>query len=187
MKHPVSVLRAVDNTNKSASAAKADACVEHLKSITSEYGVLNKALMRTREQLEDLFTGCSPENDATIRQYLDSPKEVDRWLLDGWEKCGRNDRGRTVRVELSEVGRKTMTPLGIACLVRYCRGWIDEAETKVEAMRLEVERLASDPPQDSPTAPDQAPTPKQRRSPKVAAAHPRHSKPSQRQRARQRK
>lgn len=185
MKHPVSVLGVVNKDSNSATPPAAVACAAHLRRITGEYHVLNKALARTREQLTDLFAGCSPQADSAIRQYLDSPAEADRWLLDGWEKCGRNDRGRTVRVELTDIGKKTVTPLGVACLVRYCRGWLDEAEARVAAMRAEVEALASDPQPTNQAERGPGRPPTQQSCPKVPAGHQSHSKPSQSQRRRQ--
>lgn len=171
----------MDNTNNSVSTPPAAPYVSRLELITGQYQVLNKNLMRTREQLSGLFAGCSPEHNDTIHQYLESPAEEDRWLLDGWAKCGRNDHGRSIRVELSEIGRNTVSPFGVACLVRYCRGWIDEAESRVEILRSEMEALSTGRRQTSPGGRDRAKQSERQSFPKAGAGHRSHSKRIQRQ------
>jgi hypothetical protein len=66
-------------------------------------------------------------------------------LLDAWARCGRNDHQRTVDIRLNEQARRTMTPLGLACLVSYARAWLDEAEAR-EAELTAMARSICHPP-----------------------------------------
>ena len=52
-------------------------------------------------------------------------------LIDAWRRCGRNDLGRALKIGVNEVARRTMTPLGLACLVAYAQNYIDEAEDRL--------------------------------------------------------
>lgn len=132
--HPVSVLRSVDKTSKSVTLATAAAKAAAGMAITTPNGVDNPELVRIRVELNNLFTGCTPLDHKAIHEYLSNPSESDRMMLDAWARCGRNDRQRTVSLRLTEVARKTVTPMGLACLVRYARAWIDEAEARAGAV-----------------------------------------------------
>ena len=81
-----------------------------------------------RKELAKLYAGCEPTSAARVRMYLDQPDPDSAKLIDAWRKCGRNDRTRTMDIHLSEVARRTLTPLGWACLIAYAQAWLDEAE-----------------------------------------------------------
>ena len=140
-KHPVSVLRAVDKPKNSAKSLAAHACKESGMSTTPANVVDNHALVHIRADLHNLFAGCSPLDNRAIHQYLTSPSDADRMMLDAWARCGRNDRKRTVDLRLTEIARKTMTPLGLACLITYARAWIDEAESRAAELTAQVRSL----------------------------------------------
>jgi hypothetical protein len=139
--HPVSVLRGVSNANNSATPTPAHASVEESKSVTRALAVNNNALVHIKEELHNLFTGCSPLDNRAISEYLTNPSDGDRMMLEAWARCGRNDRKRTVDLRLTEVARKTMTPLGLACLISYARAWIDETESRDAELRAQVRCL----------------------------------------------
>jgi len=132
------LLRSVNKADNSTSAVPASTCIDALLLASGEYQVHYKAVIHVREQLDGLFAGCSPAIRIVIGQYLDTPREEDRWLLDAWEKCGRHDLGRSLKLDLTSTARSTLTALGVACLIRYCRGWLDEAEARTEAIRSKV-------------------------------------------------
>lgn len=81
----------------------------------------------------EILTAIDPVVLRVVHQYLDSPPDKDRMFLDAWERCGRNDAHHGCRVLCSSQARNTMTPLGLACLVRYARGFEDERQAIVAA------------------------------------------------------
>lgn len=95
--------------------------------------VKNSDIARMRNDLEKVFTGCSQLDSKIVHHYLANATGSDRFLLDAWAKCGRNDMPRRFNISLNDQARRTVTPLGLACLVAYARAWIDEAETRVLA------------------------------------------------------
>lgn len=63
-----------------------------------------------------------------VERYLHAPAGTDIYLLDAWERVGRKDAARSSRVSFTRTTASTMTPLGLACLVRYARGFADERD-----------------------------------------------------------
>lgn len=139
--NPVSVLRAVNKTNNSASPAIATASAEETKRVTSALHENNQALIHMRAELHNLLTGCSPLDNRAVHEYLVNASPLDRLMIEAWAKCGRNDRKRTMNINLTESAKKTMTPLGLACLVSYARAWIDETEARDAELRAQVRLL----------------------------------------------
>lgn len=90
---------------------------------------------------EGLLAGCDPVILPVVHTYLDDPDPDTLMFLDAWERCGRGDAATGMRVELNRTARQTLTPLGIACLVRYARGLEDELQAR--AVRAEQEANSS--------------------------------------------
>jgi len=131
--HPV-LLRGEEKSNNSATPAIAAPSKRSKGGTTCEQPAREAAAHTIRMQLASLFTGCSLLDSAAVQRHLDSPSDADRILLDAWAKCGRGDRSRTLTLQLTPIAKKTMTPLGLACLVRYARAWLD-AHEEAEALR----------------------------------------------------
>jgi hypothetical protein len=55
-------------------------------------------------------------------------------MLDAWERVGREDFKRQAAPRFHLAATKTMTPLGLACLMRYARGFDDEAQARAVAL-----------------------------------------------------
>lgn len=128
----------MDKSKKSARISIPVTSDDSAESITCELAVHSKAMTQLRTELNQLFTGCSPLENTRVSHYLEKAEGSDRMLLDAWAKCGRNDHRRTVDIRLTEQARRTMTSLGLACLVAYARAWLDESE----ARELELRALA---------------------------------------------
>jgi len=142
---PVSVLSPVDKS----SFVLSDATVvgsEKLKPLTTVGDAVNSpALIHIRRQIEELFTACGPLNSQVVHRYLSNPNDDDGRMLAAWAKCGRNDRGRTVRIDLKTTAATTLSPLGFACLIAYARAWLDEAELRVYAEQQAQQPAARSP------------------------------------------
>lgn len=128
VKPPVSVLTSGNKQNNLLTPEVCESCGDSLLSVVGGEGVNNPEVVHIRKQLERLFTTCSPLDSKTVHEYLRNPTSEASMMLDAWAKCGCADRGRTIRLDLSEAARRTVTPFGIACLVTYARAWIDQAE-----------------------------------------------------------
>lgn len=128
----------MDQTKKSVSISIPVTSDASAESITCELAAHSKAMTQLRTELHQIFTGCSPMENTRVSHYLEKAEGSDRMLLDAWAKCGRSDRRRTVDIRLTEQARRTMTSLGLACLVAYARAWLDESE----ARELELKALA---------------------------------------------
>lgn len=136
---PVSVLRGVNTVNKSRKPTKLKGSTPPTTLTTTSIAVDNPQLIRIRGELDRLFASCSPLDSKAVRKYLSCASSADQMMLDAWARCGREDRKRTVNLSLTEAARRTITPMGIACLVSYARAWIDEAE----AQQLAITAVAS--------------------------------------------
>jgi len=66
-------------------------------------------------------------------------------MLDAWERIGREDAKRTPQPRATPNHTGTFTPLGLACLIRYRRGFEDEAAYIKGQDELAVERLKRSP------------------------------------------
>jgi hypothetical protein len=131
---PNPVLSPMDKANNSACGVSADAYTKRMLGIGSKQDVDKAALTLIRNQLTQLSTDCSPQFRQQLEHYLEGPSATDEALLDAWAKCGRNDRSRCVNLRLTEVARNTISPLGMACLIRYARAWLDEAEARASQL-----------------------------------------------------
>jgi len=128
----------MDKSKKSVSISIPVTSDDSAESITSELAVHSKAITQLRAELHNLFTGCSPLENTRVSHYLEHAEGSDRMLLDAWAKCGRNDHRRTVDIRLTEVAKRTMTSLGLACLVAYARAWLDESEARELELRAKA-------------------------------------------------
>lgn len=90
--------------------------------------VPEKLLAQIRAQLTTLPTCSSQDINTRVGEYLTHASGNDLYMLDAWEKCGRADFKRGLPVKFQNVCREVLTALGIACLIRYARGYLDEAE-----------------------------------------------------------
>lgn len=140
MKVPSPVLGPVNKANKSVNPSTAATSKNGSSEQPCGLGEGSRELLAVRKQLEQLLTTYSPAANPDIHRYLENPPEADRILLDAWAKCGRNDRQRSIDLRLTDVARSTMSPLGIACLIRYARGWVDEAETRLVRINVRTGR-----------------------------------------------
>jgi len=136
---PVSVLGPVDNANNSATTCAAGSCDERTKVISGEYQVNKDAITSVRKQLTQLFAACEPVIHNRVSVYLAMTEGPDAQLIAAWSRFGRADRQRTVDLRLNDVAKRTISPLGFACLIAYARAWLDEAES----MAAESAALAS--------------------------------------------
>jgi hypothetical protein len=96
--------------------------------------------------LTELQTGHSPEFSRQVEEYLTATEGNDAHLIQAWSRIGHEDWKRQPSASLSAAARTTMTPLGIACLVAYARGYEDEdqahkvAEAKQKADQSRAEK-----------------------------------------------
>jgi hypothetical protein len=118
----------MNNTNKSGSKAISVSCGETDQCVRVGIDVNKAALIHIRHQLDSLLTDSSQPIGSSAADYLANPNQMDQVLLEGWAKCGRNDRRRSAAIDLNQTLRTTVSPLGRACLIAYCRAWLDEAE-----------------------------------------------------------
>jgi len=147
-----------------------------------EQGCVEYRIRLIRKQLDGLFSGYSPDFGTRVNQILQHSQTTDQTMLDGWSKVGHGDAVRSPRIDLIRANESTMSPLGVACLISYARGYLDELET----MQSVAQRLLTPTPSQTsaPTAPtpqyDQHPAtrPKRGRSPSPAHKGPAPSHPS---------
>lgn len=137
---PVSVLGAVDTGNNSVSSTPAAACSGSGSEQSCAQSVNECALADVRKQLADLFASCPPLIGNRVHEYLAMTEGPDAALIGAWSAYGRRDRSRTVDLRLAEVARRTVSPLGYACLIAYARAWLDEAEALAEQARQAARR-----------------------------------------------
>lgn len=126
--YPVSVLRGVGTVDSSATPVTAVAYDKARDSISCLHLVNKACLIHIRKQLETLCTSFSEDFHTHVSAYLSDSTGPDRILLDTWARFGRLDRSRTVNVELNGEARRTVSALGVACLISYARAWLDESE-----------------------------------------------------------
>lgn len=154
---PTPVLRGLNNTNNSPKSSDSGSCDTSPMFLVGGQQSNNPEVIHIRKQLTRLCAGCSQLDSIAIRRYLEAPSTHDYDMLSAWSRCGRNDRGRTVRLDITAQARGTVTPFGIACLLAYARAWIDEAEAL--ALADGTPGSSSAPREDAPpTRPRQGPT-----------------------------
>jgi len=131
--HPV-LLRGMEKSNNLITPAAAPPSTPNDGGTTGEQPARDNDAHTIRTQLAEIFTGCSQLDAAALHRHLADPTDAVRPLLDAWAKCGRGDRSRTLKLQLTPIAKRTMTPLGLACLVRYARAWLD-AHEEAELLR----------------------------------------------------
>jgi len=116
-----------------------------------------------RKQLDGLFTGYSPAFGSRVNEILQHSPPTDQAMLDAWSRIGHGDAVRSPRIDLLRANESTMSPLGVACLISYARGYLDELET----MQSIAQRLLTPPAPLPPTTqttessvPDPSPRPR---------------------------
>ena len=125
MKHPV-LLRAVNKARHSRSAAATTKSTKRRKRTTRGQRGPSKPAHSIPVLFPDLFAGVDQAIMASVEAHLKSPSPSDVMMLDAWERVGRQDAHRGQRVSYKHSAAQTMTPLGLACLARYARGFEDE-------------------------------------------------------------
>lgn len=120
------LLRSVKKSRLHRSSAKSTPCANRKRPTTCAHPVSNSAAFGYPPTLPELFAGCAPEVMAAAKVHLDHATGTDRALLDGWRKVGREDAHRPARPNWTHTAERTMTPLGIACLLEYARAFDDE-------------------------------------------------------------
>ena len=123
----------MNKTKKSVSSGKATRSKKAVCSLPCEYFVNESELLRIRKQAGEILTGCSQDTLRLVHNYLNLTEGADAMMINAWRRCGRNDMGRAYNLTLNEVARRTMTPLGLACLYAYAVSFIDEAEVRLAA------------------------------------------------------
>jgi hypothetical protein len=128
------LLRPVDKANNSINTAAATPCMVPETTIPCARVVDNQRLVHIRVDVNNLLAGYDPVILRDVHRHLDTPAADDRIFLDAWERCGRNDWHHGQRVGFKQAAKSTLTALGIACLVRYARGYVDEAEAEAAGL-----------------------------------------------------
>ena len=135
---PSVLLRGMNKSNKSPNTPGTVSYEKRRKLKDGEQVVHRAALIHMREELNSLSTGYDPAIHRVVDNYLHKAGVADTAMLEAWRKVGREDRRRSREMHLTDAVKRTVSPLGIACLIRYCQGWIDQAE----ALALEEEKSA---------------------------------------------
>jgi hypothetical protein len=125
----------MDKANNSPKAPTATPSSVPNVGITCGNDENNAALLKIRGSIDRLFTGCDPVIHDQIQRHLAQESGDVALMLSAWRKCGRADRGRSIELDLSETAKRTMSPLGLACLVAYAQAWLDETESRVAAIK----------------------------------------------------
>lgn len=116
-----------NNPRKSPNLGTSD---EAKQRATCEQSEDNSRLLVIRRSLESCWSSCSPMDHPRVRHYLELDSGPDFVMVDAWRRCGRNDLTRTMKLDVGPQIRRTMTPLGFACLIAYCQAWLDAAEAR---------------------------------------------------------
>lgn len=104
---------------RSANRARPTTCAQPVNISTT---------LRYTPSVPVLLGGIDPVVHQVVHRILSSPSDSDRILLDAWEKIGRRDLRAHRKPYVSDTLARTMSPLGIACIVRYAQGFEDEAQ-----------------------------------------------------------
>jgi hypothetical protein len=146
MKKPSPVLlRSVNNAKASRSNAAASTYRRRSKGTACEQPVDNTAASTYRPTVPELFAGIDPVVAQVVHNYLDHATPADRALLDAWNKIGRADAHRRQVSYFTRTTVSSLTPLGLACLFEYWRGYEDEKQAQAVAAAKEEERLSEAP------------------------------------------
>lgn len=121
----------MNKSNKSAKSHTGGTYKDRPRRTTCAPTVENRRLEVIRNSLESCWSSCSPLDHPRVRHYLELDSGPDFMLIEAWRRCGRNDHTRTLRLDVGPQARRTMTPMGFACLIAYCQAWIDAEEVRV--------------------------------------------------------
>lgn len=117
-------LESVESENKSGDATattppSVSACGQECE---QGWDTLNNS--RQARGIRQLIAGCSPAVLTIIGRHLADPTPADKAMLAAWRRCGGKDAQSGERVHVSQAGRQTMSPLGLACLIAYVEGYL---------------------------------------------------------------
>lgn len=121
----------MNKSNKSAKSRTGGTYTQRPPLTKCAPAVNSRRLEVIRRALESCWSSCSPLDHPRVRHYLELDSGPDFMLVEAWRRCGRNDHTRTLRLEVGPQARRTMTPMGFACLIAYCQAWIDAEEVRV--------------------------------------------------------
>lgn len=147
-KYPV-VLRPVNNAKAKPTAAKSapsrrggkgTTCAQHEDNLQTSY---------CPPAIDQISAACHPSALARLGVYLADPPPADAEMLNAWERVGREDAKRGGAPRWRPAGNQTLTALGLACLVRYARGFEDEAQAVAVRAAAELERSSLAPDDES--------------------------------------
>lgn len=96
-----------------------------------EQEVRRLRIVSVNKVLASLLAGLSPADHQLVHNYLEHPSAAASAMLDAWARCGRGDGARQPSIDMTRTAKATLTPLGVACLVRYARAWVDAAEASL--------------------------------------------------------
>lgn len=144
-KHPV-LLGTVNNAKAKRTTAKSAASRRRGKGTTCAQQADNLQTSYCPPAIDQISASCHPSALARLGVYLADPPAADAHMLDAWERVGREDAKRGGAPRWRPAGNQTLTALGLACLVRYARGFEDEAQgiAVKAAAALESSSLAPD-------------------------------------------
>lgn len=131
------VLRCVNMSNNSAKPLASTTSPVPSGEQNGELNGITGRIRVVRRQLDGLFTGYSPAFGARVNEILDHSPPTDVAMLEAWSRIGHGDAARGPRIDLIRANEATMSPLGVACLINYARGYLDELEA-VQAATLAV-------------------------------------------------
>lgn len=103
---------------------------------STEFGELRaKVVLITRAQkdIAKLLTELSPAVDALVHTYLEQETGPDAMFINAWRKAGERDALRSPYVNVGDQARKTMSAMGLACLIAYTQAWVDARERELLA------------------------------------------------------
>jgi len=136
--YSIPVLRSVNNAHNVITAAAATTSpVPSCAQLCEKTGI-SQRLRVIRKQLEGLFSGYSPAFGDAVHEILGKTESNTQAMLQAWRRIGHNDAFRNPRVDLLRANESTMSPMGVACLISYARGYLDCLET-VEAAAMAVD------------------------------------------------
>jgi hypothetical protein len=148
---------------------KANNSVTRIKSMTNtETEILaagaqaagNALIARTQRELAALLTACSPDINNAVALYLEKTSGPEAAQLNAWRTVGQRDAKRNFDLNLNETARRTVSSLGMACLIAYARAWLDEHDAQQPAFKVPVGSSAhflDDAPKCRPRGPRRAP------------------------------
>lgn len=127
------VLRTVKNAKVKPTTAPAGTSARRGQGITCAQAVGNTPTRYNPPVINGLFSKVDAMVLADLHRHLTAPRPPDAYMLDAWERVGRQDALRGDRAYLSRAAATTVSALGLACLIRYARGFEDETDARAAA------------------------------------------------------